>query len=63
MRDVVIIGGVRTPVASFGGSLKTTPVVTLGSLALKEALKRLGLRPTAPDELKAFEPDALKGAG
>ncbi len=63
MRDAVIIGGVRTPVASFGGSLKTTPVVTLGSLVLKEALKRLGLRPIAPDERKAFEPDPLKGAG
>ena len=61
MRDVVIIGGVRTPVGSFGGSLKATPVVTLGSLALKETLKRLGLRPVASDELKNFEPDALKG--
>ncbi len=61
MRDVVIIGGVRTPVGSFGGSLKSTPVVTLGSLALKETLKRLGLRPVASDELKNFEPDALKG--
>ena len=63
MRDVVIIGGVRTPVGSFGGSLKTTPVVTLGSLVLKEALKRLGLRPVASDELKSFEPDSLKGVG
>ena len=63
MRDVVIIGGVRTPVGSFGGSLKSTPVVTLGSLALKETLKRLGLRPVASDELKNFEPDALKGTG
>ncbi len=61
MRDVVILGGVRTPVGSFGGSLKSTPVVTLGSLALKETLKRLGLRPVASDELKNFEPDALKG--
>ena len=61
MRDVVIIGGVRTPVGSFGGSLKATPVVTLGSLALKETLKRLGLRPVASDELKNVEPDALKG--
>ena len=61
MRDVVIIGGVRTPVGSFGGSLKTIPVVTLGSLALKETLKRLGLRPVTSDELKNFEPDALKG--
>jgi len=63
MRDVVIIGGVRTPVGSFGGSLKSTPVVTLGSLALKEALKRLGLRPVASGELKSYEPDALKGTG
>jgi len=62
MRDVVIIGGVRTPVGSFGGSLKATPVVTLGSLVLKETLKRLGLRPVASDELKNVEPDALKGA-
>jgi len=61
MRDVVIIGGVRTPVGSFGGALKSTPVVTLGSLALKEALKRLGLRPVASGELKSYEPDALKG--
>jgi len=63
MRDVVIVGGSRTPVGSFGGSLKTTPVVTLGSLVLKETLKRLGLRPLTSDDLKSFEPDALKGAG
>jgi acetyl-CoA C-acetyltransferase len=63
MRDVVIVGGSRTPVGSFGGSLKATPVVTLGSLVLKETLKRLGLRPLASDDLKGFEPDALKGAG
>lgn len=63
MGEVVIVGGVRTPVGSFGGSLKTTPVVSLGALVLKEALKRLGLRPVASDELKSFEPDALKGTG
>jgi acetyl-CoA C-acetyltransferase len=63
MRDVVIVGGSRTPVGSFGGSLKSTPVVTLGSLVLKETLKRLALRPVASDDLKDFEPDALKGAG
>jgi acetyl-CoA C-acetyltransferase len=63
MRDVVIVGGTRTPVGSFGGSLKATPVVTLGSLVLKETLKRLGLRPVASDGLKSFEPDALKGVG
>jgi acetyl-CoA C-acetyltransferase len=63
MRDAVIVGGMRTPVGSFGGSLKSTSVVTLGSLILKETLKRLGLRPFASEELTSFEPDALKGSG
>lgn len=63
MRDVVIVGGVRTPVGSFGGSLKGVPVVTLGSLVLKETLKRLELRPEISDDLKGFEPDALKVVG
>jgi acetyl-CoA C-acetyltransferase len=61
MRDVVIVGGSRTPVGSFGGSLKATPVVALGSLVLKETLRRAGLRPIASGELKGFEPDALRG--
>jgi len=63
MRDVVIVGGMRTPVGSFGGSLKSTSVVTLGSLILKETLKQLGLRPFSSEELTSFEPDALKGLG
>jgi acetyl-CoA C-acetyltransferase len=63
MRDVVIVGGMRTPVGSFGGSLKSTSVVSLGSLILKETLKKLGLRPFASEELTSFEPDALKGLG
>jgi len=63
MREVVIVGGCRTPVGSFGGSLKDISVVSLGSLVLKDALKRLGLRPTASEKLKGFGPDALKGPG
>jgi acetyl-CoA C-acetyltransferase len=63
MRDVVIVGGMRTPVGSFGGSLKSTSVVSLGSLILKETLKKLGLRPFASEELTSFEPNALKGLG
>ncbi len=61
MIDVVVVGGCRTPVGSFGGSLKATPVVALGSLVLKETLRRAGLRPIASGELKAFGPDALRG--
>lgn len=63
MEDVVIVSAVRTPVGSFGGSLKTTPVVKLGSLVLKEALKKVNLKPVATDALTQFEPDALKDIG
>jgi len=63
MKDVVIVSGVRTPVGAFGGSLGTTPVVDLGALVLKETLKKIGLRPTATQELKGFEPDPFKGGG
>lgn len=63
MKDVVIVSGVRTPVGAFGGTLKATPVVDLGALVLKGALKKLSLKPVATDNLTRFEPDALKGAG
>ena len=63
MRDVVIVSGARTPVGAFGGSLKSTPVVQLGALVLKETLKKAGLRPVATQKLTRFEPDALKGSG
>jgi acetyl-CoA C-acetyltransferase len=63
MREVVIVGGARTPIGSFGGSLKTMPAVTLGSIAIKETFKRYGLRPSAPKEAKSVEPDSIKGLG
>ena len=63
MEDVVIVSGVRTPVGTFGGSLKTTPVVQLGALVLKETLKKVSLRPVATEALTQFEPDSLKGIG
>ena len=63
MGDVVIVAGARTPVGTFSGSLKTTPVVQLGALVLKETLKKVNLRPVATDALTQFEPDSLKGGG
>jgi len=63
MKDVVIVSGVRTPVGAFGGTLKSTPVVDLGALVLKGALKKLNLKPVATEGLTRFEPDALKGSG
>ena len=63
MRDVVIVSGARTPVGTFGEALKSTPVVQLGALVLKESLKKVNLKPEATDDLTQFEPDALKGIG
>jgi acetyl-CoA C-acetyltransferase len=63
MRDVVIVSGTRTAVGTFGASLKATPVVRLGTIVLKETLKRIKLRPVATDALTQFEPDGLKGIG
>lgn len=63
MREAVIVSGVRTPVGSFGGTLKSTPVVELGALVLKETLRKVRRRPVADEELTRFEPDPFKGAG
>ena len=63
MEDVVIVSGVRTAVGTFGGSLKTTSVVELGALVLKETLKKVNLKPVATEALTQFEPDSLEGIG
>jgi acetyl-CoA C-acetyltransferase len=43
MEDVVIVGGVRTPVGNFGGSLKSVRAYDLGALVLNEVLKKTNL--------------------
>ncbi len=63
MRDVVVVSGKRTPVGTFGKTLKSTPVVQLGSLVLKETLKNVQLKPVVTDNLSQFDPDSLKGLG
>ncbi len=40
---IMIIDGARTPVGSFGGSLKDVPAHELGGIAVGEALKRSGV--------------------
>jgi acetyl-CoA C-acetyltransferase len=51
MKDVVIVSAARTPIGSFGGSLKDVPAAKLGGLVIKEALKRAGVDPAAVDEV------------
>ena len=51
MRDVVIASAVRTPIGSFGGSLKNTAARTLGAITIKEVIKRAGIDPATVDEV------------
>lgn len=63
MKEVVVVSGVRTPIGTFGGSLTDVPVVELGALVIKEALKRAGLRPKSSEKLLQYGPESLKGVG
>ncbi len=63
MQDVVIVSGVRTPVGSFGGSLKAVPVVDLGTVVMKDVLKRVGLKPAVDEAQAQFSPETLKDQG
>ena len=60
MKDIVIVSGARTAVGSFGGSLKGVKVVDLGSLVIKEAIKRAGLRPILSAESRSYRPDVFR---
>jgi len=62
MKEAVIVGGVRTAIGAFGGSLRDVPVVQLGTIVIKEALRRAGLRPKVSDELSSYTPDTIRGA-
>lgn len=51
MREVVIASAVRTPVGSFGGSLKDITPADLGAHVIKAALERAGVSPEKVDEV------------
>jgi len=59
IKEVVIVGGVRTAIGNFGGALRDIPVVQLGSKVISEVLKRNGLRPVPPKENAMFRPKFL----
>lgn len=48
---VYIVGAARTAVGAMGGALSGIPAYKLGATAMKEALKRSGLKPTDVDEV------------
>lgn len=51
MRNIVIASAVRTPIGKFGGTLKSVSAVELGSIVIKEALKRANVKPEDVDEV------------
>lgn len=42
-REVVLCNPVRTPIGTYGGTLKNTPATELGAVVIREVLKRSGL--------------------
>jgi len=50
MEDVVIVSAVRTAIGRFGGTLKNTSDMVLGSVVIQEVLKRTGLSGEIIDE-------------
>ncbi len=50
-RTVYIISAVRTPIGSFGGSLKDFTAPQLGAIAIKAAVTRAGIRPEDVQEV------------
>ncbi|MGY1632033.1 thiolase family protein [Geodermatophilus sp. SYSU D01186] len=48
---IVVLGGARTPVGSFGGALKDVPAHELGAAATRAALERTAVAPEDVDEV------------
>lgn len=51
MRKVVLAGACRTAIGVMGGELSTVPAAELGTVVIKEALKRAGVKPEQVDEV------------
>ena len=45
MKEVYIISAVRTPLGSWGGSLKDFSATQLGAIAIKGAVEKAGIAP------------------
>src|SRR4051812_11317725 len=51
MKDIVILGGARTPIGSFLGTLSALSAPKLGSVAIKCALESSGVRPEQVEQV------------
>ena len=66
MKDIVIVSACRTAIGAFGGSLRDLNAPVIGSVVMKEAIKRAGIQSEAIDDVRfgcCVEPaDALNTA-
>ncbi|MBI3988483.1 MAG: acetyl-CoA C-acetyltransferase [candidate division NC10 bacterium] len=51
MEQALIVSAVRTPIGTFGGTLRDVPATNLGALVIAEATKQAGLEPRQVDEV------------
>ncbi|MBO5554848.1 MAG: acetyl-CoA C-acyltransferase, partial [Solobacterium sp.] len=51
MRKVVIASACRTAIGKFGGTLKDVPATELGTIVIKEAMNRAGIKPEMVEEV------------
>jgi acetyl-CoA C-acetyltransferase len=52
MKEVVIVSACRTAIGAFGGTLRDLHAATLGSVVMKEAIKRAGINPSLIDDVR-----------
>ena len=50
MQEVYIVSAVRTPIGSFGGILSSLSATELGSIAIKGAIEKAGIKPELVEE-------------
>ena len=50
-KKVVIASACRTAIGKMGGQFGNTPAVELGSIVIKEAVNRAGIKPEQVDEV------------
>ena len=51
MKEIYVVNCCRTAIGSFGGSLKDIPAPELGSIVIREAMRRAGIEPEQVDEV------------
>ena len=61
MREAVIVSGARTAIGNYGGALQDVPAAQLQAIAIKGALKKVGVKPGRSPERDNLSPKAVPG--